>query len=465
MFYGREEELAFLGSKFNNQKGQLIVLYGKRRIGKTELLRQFCKDKAHIFYVCRECTDLEQLELYSKKLLESFGEKSHSIIFRDWETAFSYTKKMPDEVKKLVIIDEFPYMVYNNSSIPSILQNLWDEVLKNENVMIILCGSSMSFIEKEILGEKSPLFGRATGIYKLSELDYFTSAGFFNNMNTVDKITAYSILGGVPYYLLQFDDNISLERNIVDNILRKGSVLYNEVEFLMKQELRETAIYYSIVEAVALGNTKLNHIYLKTQIEKTKIQVYLKNLINLNIIKREYPVTQSVKKMANSQNGLYNLKDNYFRFYFRFIFPNLSELEAGDIDGVYEYQIKPHMNEFVSFVYEDICIQYLRNLNKAGSLPFRFSKIGRWWDKKNEIDIAAFDDRGNVLLGECKWRNTKISIKDLDLLKQKLQYFDKEHEYVFYYLFSKSGFDEGIKNIAKYDDNLKLVDLSSMEID
>lgn len=462
MFHGREEELVFLESKFKNQKGQLIVLYGRRRIGKTELLRQFCKDKLHAFYVCRECTDSEQRELYSRKLLELSGEKSHAITFRDWEAAFSYIKNMPVDAKKLVVIDEFPYMVYNNPSIPSILQNLWDEVLKNENVMIILCGSSMGFIEKEILGEKSPLFGRATGIYKLSELDYFTSSAFFNQMNTEDKITAYSILGGVPHYLLQFDDGISLEKNIKDNILRKGSVLYNEVEFLMKQELRETAIYYSIVEAVAMGNTKLNDIYLKTQIDKTKIQVYLKNLIKLNIIEREYPVTSSIKKTANSQNGFYKLKDNYFRFYFRFVFPNLSELETGDIDGVYEYQVKPHINEFVSFAFEEICIQYMRKLNKTGRLPFRFSKIGRWWDKKNEIDIAAFDDNGNVLLGECKWRNTKILIKDLDLLKHKSRYLDLECKSIFYYLFSKSGFDDSLKQFAEHDDSIKLVDLSSI---
>lgn len=464
MFYGREEELAFLDSKFSNQKGQLIVLYGRRRIGKTELLRQFCKGKPHIFYVCRECTDTEQLELYSKKLLELSGEKSHAITFRNWESAFRYIKNIPGVEKKLVIIDEFPYMVYNNSTIPSILQNLWDETLKNENVMIVLCGSSMGFIEKEILGEKSPLFGRATGIYKLSELDYFTSIAFFNNMNIEDKITAYSILGGIPHYLLQFDGDIDIEKNIKDNILRKGSVLYNEVEFLMKQELRETAIYYSIVEAVAMGNTKLNDIYLKTQIDKTKIQVYLKNLINLNIIEREYPVTLPLKKKANSQNGLYKLKDNYFRFYFRFIFPNLSELETGDIDGVYEYQVKPHINEFVSLAYEDICIQYLRKLNKKGRLPFRFSKIGRWWDKKNEIDITAFDDKGNILLGECKWRNAKMSIKDLDLLKHKFQFFDLEYKNVFYYLFSKSGFDDGLKNVAELEGNINLVDLSIMEI-
>lgn len=376
--------------------------------------------------------------------------------FKDWEDAFGYIRDIPIDGKKLVVIDEFPYMVNGNHSTPSIIQNLWDESLKNENLMIILCGSSMSFIEKEILGEKNPLYGRTTGIYKLLEFDFFTSREFFNNISNEEKIIAYSVLGGIPHYLNQFNPMLSLDENIKRNILSKGSVLYNEVEFLMKQELRETAIYYTIIEAIALGNTKLNDIYTKTLIEKTKISVYLKNLMDLNIIEKEYPVTTKIKKLINPQNGLYKIKDNYFKFYFRFIFQNITELESEDIDGVYECNVKPYINEYTSYIFEDVCIQFLRNLNKKKRLPFRFSKIGRWWDNKNEIDIVAYDEKGNLICGECKWKTSKAGIKELNKLKEKSLYIKGDFENKYYYLFSKSGFDEELIKIQEFDKSVQL---------
>ncbi|WP_461205033.1 ATP-binding protein [Clostridium sp. DL1XJH146] len=459
MFYGRKSELKFLNSLYSNDKAQLVVLYGRRRIGKTELLRFFCKDKPHIFYACRETTDREQISIFSKKLLVGSSLQNYITSFNDWEEAFRFIKDTKMEGKKLVVIDEFPYMVNGNSSIPSILQNLWDEELKNENVMIILCGSSMSFIEKEILGEKNPLYGRTTGIYKLSEFGFSTSCNFFNTWSDAEKISAYSVFGGVPHYLNQIEKDKKLEENIKKHILTKGNILYNEVEFLMKQELRETAIYYTIIEAIAMGNTKLNDIYTKTGIDKTKISVYIRNLIELNILTREYPVDEGIKKTVNAHNGLYKIKDNYFKFYFRFVFPNITELEEGDVDGVYEFLVKPHLNEFVSFSFEEICIQYMRGLNKELKLPFRFSKIGRWWNKKDEIDVVAFDNKGNGIFGECKWKNSNMGVKDLNSLKEKSTSVKGNYTNKYYYLFSKSGFNEELIELAKIDKNVELVDL------
>lgn len=462
MFYGRIEEIEYLRQKYENKKAEFIVLYGRRRVGKTELLRFFCKDKPNVFYVCRECTDGEQLQIFSKKILTNSQMSSYIDTFKDWEDAFRFIKDAPIAGKKLVIIDEFPYMVNGNRSIPSILQNLWDECLKNENVMIILCGSAMSFIEKEILAEKNPLYGRTTGIYKLLEFDFFTSNKFFANLSNEEKVIAYSVLGGVPHYLNQYNTNMSMEDNIKKNILSKGSSLYNEVEFLMKQELRETAVYYTIIEAIALGNTRLNDIYTKTLIDKTKINVYLKNLIDLNIVEKEYPVTEGIKKVVNVQNGLYKIKDNYFKFFFRFIFPNITELEALDTDGVYEFSVKPYLNQYTSFVFEDICIQYMRKLNKQKKLSFRFSKIGRWWDKKNEIDVVAFDECGNLICGECKWKTSKISIKELNKLKEKSAHINGHYENKYFYLFSKSGFDDELVSLSKVDKNIILIDIDEI---
>ena len=256
-------------------------------------------------------------------------------------------------------------MCNGNSAIPSILQNLWDEFLKDENVMIILCGSAMSFIEKDLLSEKNPLYGRATGIYKMNEMGFYDAVKFFPNYSDRDKVLAYSVLGGIPHYLKQFDSSLSLSQNIKNNVLTKGCALYSEVEFLLRQELRETPLYNSIIEAVALGSTKLNDISMKSLIDDTsKTSVYLKNLIELGIIKREFSVSEGVKEKANTNRGLYRLTDNFFRFWYAFVFTNYSELESGDVEGVYKYSIEPSLHEFAASTFEDICREYVQRLQK-----------------------------------------------------------------------------------------------------
>lgn len=240
MFIGRKAELDFLNSKYNESGGQLVVLYGRRRVGKTEALREFSKDKEHVFYSCRECSDEKQLKSFSSRMLKSDMPIAKYVkSFADWMQAFSTITELSGSGKKLLIIDEFPYMAKNNKSIPSILQNLWDETLRHENIMLVLCGSSMSFIENELLSEKNPLYGRATGIFKMQKMGFYDAIQFFPNYSYEDKILAYSILGGVPHYLKQFDDKKTLGKNIKEKILTRGSILYSEIEFLMHQEFRQ----------------------------------------------------------------------------------------------------------------------------------------------------------------------------------------------------------------------------------
>lgn len=342
MFIGRETELKFLNDKYSENGGQLIVLYGRRRVGKTETLREFCKGKPHVFFSCTQTTDPVQLRNFSARMLrEDIPAKSYITEFTDWERAFRAVRELPyGDRKKLLVIDEFPYMCRGNKSIPSILQNLWDAELRDANVMIILCGSAMSFIEKELLAEKNPLYGRATGIYKMKEMGFYDAAKFFPDYSDRDKVLAYAVLGGIPHYLRQWNPGLSIDENIKRNILTKGCILYSEVEFLLHQELRETPIYNSIIEAVALGNTKLNDISQKSLVEDTsKTSVYLKNLIELGIVEREFSVDAKTKEQANSGRGAYRLTDNFFRFWYAFGFANFSQLEDGDVDGVYEYVV------------------------------------------------------------------------------------------------------------------------------
>ena len=357
MFIGREQELEFLNGKYKSVGGQLVVLYGRRRVGKTETLRQFCKGKPHVFFSCTQTTDKVQLRNFSGRMLKENIPAGHYLSeFGDWESALRSVLELPyGEAKKLLVIDEFPYMCRGNGSIPSILQNLWDGELRNANVMIILCGSAMSFMEKELLAEKNPLYGRATGIYKMKEMGFYDAAKFFPDYSPRDQVLAYAVLGGIPHYLRQWDPQLSVDENIKKNILTKGCILYSEVDFLLHQELRETPIYNSIIEAVALGNTKLNDISQKSLVEDTsKTSVYLRNLIELGIVEREFSVDAKLREQANANRGTYRLTDNFFRFWYAFGFSNFSQLEDGDVEGVYDYVVKPALHKFASMAFEDV---------------------------------------------------------------------------------------------------------------
>lgn len=480
MFIGREAELKFLQDKFDNENGQLVVLYGRRRVGKTETLREFCKGKQHVFYSCTQSTDKVQLSKFSKHILkEDIPAKQYISEFADWESAFRSVLDFPfGDQKKLLIIDEFPYMCKGNKSIPSVLQNLWDAELKDKNVMIVLCGSAMSFIEKELLAEKNPLYGRATGIYKMTEMGFYDAIKFFPNYSDKDKVLAYSILGGIPHYLRQFSPKLSLAENIKRNILTKGSVLYSEVDFLLHQELRETPIYNSIIEAVALGNTKLNDISQKSLVEDTsKTSVYLKNLIELGIVEREFSVDSKSKEKANSNRGTYRLTDNFFRFWYAFGFTNFSQLEDGDVDGVYDYVIAPVLHEFASFTFEDVCKEFVREMQKKNELPFRYSKMGRWIGKttvrdkdapkgvrvaETEIDILCIGKGGKeYLVGECKFKNTPFDYSEyLDTVTKLTPLKDAAKFY--YALFSESGFDDKVVLETDNNDNITLYNLNQI---
>ncbi|MBQ4563227.1 MAG: ATP-binding protein [Lachnospiraceae bacterium] len=450
MFLGREDELKLLEEKYQSKGGQLLIVYGRRRVGKTEMLRKFCENKEHVFYACAECPDEKQLALFGERILhKGIPASKYLTRFSDWQQAFESIAELPGDGKKLLVIDEFPYMVKNNASIPSVLQNLWDARLKDENVMIILCGSAMSFMEKEILAEKNPLYGRATGILKMREMDVYDAVKFLPNYSPLEKITAYAVLGGIPHYLKQFDDRLSIAENIQKNILTRGSILYSEVEFLMRQELRETSVYNAIIEAIALGNTKLNGIYQKTQIERSKLSAYLRNLMDLGIICREFSVDDGVKEQANVQRGIYQVTDNFFRFWYAFVFPNGSELESGDHAGVWKYEVEPELDRYVSLTFESVCRQFLRRENRRENLPFRYAKIGRWWNKTEELDILAVDRRGeNYLIGECKYKNSPFTFGDMMHMQKKFLP-KREDSGMYYFMFSKSGFAEEVKRYAK----------------
>ncbi|MCI4445676.1 MAG: ATP-binding protein [Candidatus Aminicenantes bacterium] len=445
-FIDRERELNNLKAWWASKDAQLIVIYGRRRIGKTELIKHFIKDKPHIYFLAQQISEAENLKTLGKIVGEYFDDmilKEKG--FDNWSTFFEYLKKHVKE-RLIIAIDEFPYLAESNKGISSVFQAGWDEHLKELPIFLILCGSSMAMMEREVLSFKAPLYGRRTGQLRLKPFSFFEASEFFSGLSFEDRLLYYSVLGGNPSYLSRVNPKKSWEENIVSLILSPASPLYSEVEFLLHEELREPRNYFSILKAIALNKTRISEIVNETGFDKSILHKYLFVLEDLQLIQKEYPVTE--KNPLKSKKGLYRLQDQYFKFWFRYVLPNKSRLEEGREDLVLEI-IRNDITSLVAENYEQVAREIL---SRDQTKIFSFDRLGRWWDRNEEIDLVALNEKEKkILLGEVKWSNKPVGLNILEELKRKSSLIDwersKRKEY--YCLFSKSGFTETIIKQAR----------------
>ena len=451
MFIGRKTELALLYDMYSRNGFQFLVMYGRRRVGKTSLLCEFAKKYKTIFFSAQEKNDVLNLEDFSKTVQKHFNENYFGT-FSDWQTAFQYLGDKASEEKLVLIIDEFPFIAGENPSVKSILQHIIDHSWKEKNIFLILCGSSVSFMENEIMGYKSPLYGRSTGQLEILPFDYYDSSLFFEKYSNADKLLAYGILGGIPCYLNAFSDKVSIKKNIAEQIIRTGAFLKDEPQLLLKMELREPAVYNSIFEAVAGGAGRLNDIALKTHEESQKCSKYLTTLRSIKLIERITPCGES----ETSKKSLYKIADNYYLFWYRFIFSNSSYYELLDAFEAAD-EIINELSGYMGEIFENICCQYMLRLAKKKGLPFVPHSIGRWWGanpktkKQDDIDILALNKNGDsAIFCECKFKNSAFDMKEYDDLICASQVFTKP-EKRYYYLFSKGGYTKAVRERAVKD--------------
>ncbi|MDR3294198.1 MAG: ATP-binding protein [Clostridiales bacterium] len=458
---GRKRELLSLEKLYARDEFAFAVVYGRRRVGKTSLIDEFIMrgEKKAIRFIATENTDTVNLLSFSQAVFAVYPESSAFGSFPDWESAFVYIAKHSNGEKVIVEIDEYPYLAKARPAISSMLQKSIDRVFQDTKLMLILCGSSMSFMEYQVLGYQSPLYGRRTAQYRIMPLDYYDSAEFFGDADLKDKLLGYAVTGGIPQYLKVIARAESVEVGIDEAFFTKDGYLYEEPQNLLKQELREPALYNAIIAAIATGATKLNDIATKVREDDSKIAKYIKNLTDLGIIEKETPIFSE-----GGRNGVYCIKDNMYRFWYRFV-PNAVTLIENGNEYIYEKKVKPFLSDYMGRVFETVCKQYLLRLNAEEKLPFLFEKIGRWWGgnpitkKETEIDLIAAD-KNNMIICECKWQNEELGLKVYKDLKEKTAMFaDKE---IYYYLFSKSGFSSGLKEEAKKNDGLTLVTVEDL---
>ena len=460
MFIGREKELKNLNSLYDTDKFQFPVIYGRRRVGKTALINEFVKDKDTIYFTGIETTAKQNLENFSRSIFSYTTESTIAPVFSSFQEALEYVFTLAETKRLVLVIDEYPYIAKSYKAIASMLQVLIDKKKDTSKLFLILCGSSMSFMEEQVLGYKSPLYGRRTSQFKILPFEFFESRKYFSKFSDLDMATVYGLVGGTPQYLLQMDDNISLEYNIKNKLLNSTSYLFEEPNNLLQQEVREPAIYNAIISAVATGSTKLSEISSKVGEETSACSAYLKNLISLGIIKKETPFAEKTSKKT-----IYVIADNLFRFWYRFVPSNISIIQKEMTDLAYK-NISEQLSSYMGAVFEEICKQYLWELNKQGKAAITFTDLGRWWgnDPKNrcetEVDIMGTDAAGSALFCECKWTNEKVDAGVLDTLAERSKLF--RYANVCLYLFAKTGFTKGCIDKANELGNVNLVTFSEM---
>lgn len=459
-FINREKERAFLEKEYAKSTASLVVIYGRRRIGKTALIKEFVKDKSALFFLATEESESENRNAFKQLVSEYVGDDLiASSNIGDWESLFRLIVEKGNDERKLIVIDEFQYIAKSNPAFISVLQKIWDTMLSNENVMLILCGSLVNMMYAQTLSYDSPLYGRRTGQIKMGQIAFKHYHEFYKNLAEKQLIEYYAVTGGVPKYIESFENFGDVYEAIEQCVMSKESYLYEEPNFLLEKEVQDVGSYFSIIKTIASGKEKPSEIASALEVKSTNLPKYLSVLIDLDILEREVPATES--KPEKSKMGLYRIKDNYIKFWFTFIYPYRSYIEMDNTDFVMSKIKKGFIANHAAFVYEDVCRkEYMNELVAQETWDFVPTKIGRWWDRTDtEIDIVAVDENSdNIIFGECKYTTAPMDTNVYyDLLeKTKKVNWHKESRKEHFVFFSINGYTDKMKALAREKGNIVL---------
>ena len=463
-FIGRRKELEVLEQEYQ-RPGGFVVLYGRRRVGKTTLIKEFIKGKTAIYFLATEEVESQSMKRLAGVISRATGNPTlNRVAFSDWLDLFQEVTRYRPAEKKVLVLDEFPYLVKTNPAFPSILQNAWDEFLKDSNVMLILCGSLIGMMRKHALSYDSPLYGRRTAQIRLSALT-FTDIHAAQPQPFERAVAQYAVTGGVPKYLEFFPPDGDLLTQIRHVILSKNGFLYEEPNFLLKDEVQSATNYFSIIRVIADGNHKLGRLAGALGLESSALTPYLSTLIELGFLVKDTPITE--KNPEKSRKGLYFIADNFVRFWFRYVYPYKGELELDNQQIVLDELEKDFVQKFVAFAYEDVCKDIFASLCRAGELDFTPSRIGSYWlndvNSDTQIDVMAVDhQRKRLFAGECKYHSKPVDAPVYYALEEKvkqsaeLQAAFPSYQ-VIYGLFSKSGFTQRMMEQAQGRSDILLI--------
>lgn len=452
-FFARTAELKILENHYDLSKsqGQLLSITGKIRLGKTQLLKEFVKNKPYIYYLASQSSWQDQLqsivEIFTTEFDDTYLDKN---ALPSWRKFFEYLgSKLKIQKKPIVIIlDEFTKLIQSDPSILSALEYAWESLIKTTKVMIVLVGSSISEMDKFIFNPSSPIAKKRTGQIILNTFTFneIYSSSFESNFEDIFKL--YAIVGGVPAYLKEMSIKKSFKENILRKILAKNSFLSIEPNLLIAGEFSDPKIYLSILKAIGTGSLKYSQLLKITGLTATKLPIYLKNLVNLKFVKRELPVT--IKYPEKSKKGNYYISDYFLRFYFTIVFPNLSLIEEGN----FEILFKNHSNkldQIIQTTYQQVAPEFIQEAIDKKLLP-EFEKFGPWWDSQNQISLVGLNEStSQILFCDTFWNNKHTTLHDLKNLQTKAKAVDwqNQNRLEYYTLISKKGFTSELLNYAR----------------
>ena len=454
MVLGRTSELKYLNTCYDREGSQIMVVYGEKNVGKTALLDEFVQDKPHSYYCARPASEREQRYRWGLELKpEAFGAPGYPVFGEILRSALG-----EETDKKVIIVDEFQYIVKAGNEfmdeLIAFVHNSW----QGTQVMVVLCSSSIGWVENSMITRIGEAAYEISGFLKIKELSFETMMEYFPGFSMEQCIEAYAVLGGIPGLWAHFNDKISVRENICRYILGKNAFLNREGQRIMEEELRETGVYNTILASIAAGKHKLNELYLHTDFSRAKISVYLKNLMELELVEKIFSYDTEGK--ANTQKGIYRIKNHFVHFYFTYLYPNLSSLEQLAPDQFYKRYIAPYFKSYVAEYFKTVCRQHVEKLDKWGRLPVEIDRMGEWVGKLGTIDVIAQSEEGVTLIGICNWEKNIMSYADYEWLLFCAEKAKLRADYI--YLFSVKHFDEKLNLEAKMKQNLKLISMNEM---
>ena len=451
---GRDSELKNLNSYYERNGSQILVLYGQKHIGVHSLIREFLADKPSLYYLARPCSEREQQYQWGQQLAVN---DVKTLKFPTFTELFSAIIEQGSG-KLVLVIDEFSNIVKVSDSFMDemvrFIHNQWNK----RQVMVILASSAVGWIENSMVEKIGESAYELSGLMKIRELSFYEMVRSFKGFSMEQCIEAYSVLGGYPELWEQFDDRLSIKENIIRKIIEPGSFLHSEAIQLVEENLRETSVYNSILAAIASGKNKLNDLYEHTDFSRAKISVYLKNLMELELVEKVFSYDTAGK--ANVQKGIYRISNHFVHFYFTFLYCHMSEWQMMSSADFYKTFIAPNLKRYVGVYYKQICAQNLEMRNSYGQLPFVYDRSGEWVGKVGNIDLIAQNEEGKTLICLCNWEKPMMTYDDYEWLLFCVKKAKIEADYIF--LYSGKNFDEKLTLEAKVKPNLKLIPASQL---
>lgn len=460
---GREAELAALKNEYDQSDFRMMVVYGRRRVGKTKLLNQFSKGKKTIFFTALESNADINLQGMEDAVFSMDASVSIHPHFQSFEEAFLYIGEMAKQERLLVIIDEYPYLANADHGISSVLQKCIDNNWQDKNIFLILCGSSISFMEDEVLGNKSPLFGRRTSQMDVQPFDYVTASEFVPNYTPEEKAIVYGVTGGIAKYLELFDPGISAYDNIKRLFFSETGYLFEEPHNLLRQEFRNVPLYNAIIDAIACGAVQMNEISQKTGYSTAALSQAIGRLISVRLVRKDVPVLNE----KNRRYTQYILCDGMFRFWYRFVNRAVNAISRGYGETYFEQQVLPEIHDYMALVFEEMCQDFTFRVGMEGKLSFIPMEVGKWrgnddvLKSPSDIDVVGIDRRTKeAVIGECKFRNQKVDAKEIEILLNRMRLLSgyRVQDVLF---FSLTGYENGARKIAQ-ENRIQLFTLDQM---